>query len=108
MYDFSSSAVRVDNTDSVKFSVKVGIHQGSVLGPLLFTMALETSREFRSCLLRAMLYADDLVIIGESLVEFEERYLTWKNNREQRSDSQYRKDRDNEVWHERRTCVCIR
>ena len=108
MYGFSNSAVRVDNTDSVKFSVNVGIHQGSVLSALSFTMALETSREFISCLLRAMLYADDLVIIGESLVEFEERYLTWKNNREQRSDSQYRKDRDNEVWHERRTCVCIR
>ena len=27
-----------------------------------------------------MLYTDDLVIIAESLVELEERYLTWKNN----------------------------
>ena len=27
-----------------------------------------------------MLYADGLVIIVESLVELEERYLTWKNN----------------------------
>ena len=44
-----------------------------------------------------MLYADELVIIPESLVELEERYLTWK---EQRSESKYRKDKDNEVWHE--------
>ena len=27
-----------------------------------------------------MLYADDLVVIAESLVELEEKYLTWKTN----------------------------
>ena len=31
-----------------------------------------------------MLYADDLVVIAESLVELEERYLTWKTNIEYR------------------------
>ena len=61
-------------------------------------MALEAlSKEFKSGLPWEMLYADELVIIPESLVELEEGYLTWK---EQRSESKYRTDKDNEVWHE--------
>ena len=30
-YDFSNSAVRVNNTVGNKFNVKAGVHQGSVL-----------------------------------------------------------------------------
>ena len=98
MYEFSNSAVRVYNTVGNKFNVKIGVHQGSVLSPFLFIMVLEALyREFRSGLPWEMFYADDLVIIAGSLVELEERYLTWKNNTEQSSESQYRKDKDNEV-----------
>ena len=44
-------------------------------------MVLEAlSREFRSGLPWEMPYADDFVIIAESLVELKESYLTWKNN----------------------------
>ena len=81
MYEFSNSAVRVNNTVGDKFSVKVGIHQGSVLSLWLFIIVLEAlSREFRSGLPWEMLYGDKLVIIAESLVELEERYLTWTSN----------------------------
>ena len=39
------------------------------------------SREIRSGLQWVMLYADDVVVvIAESLVELEERYLTWRTN----------------------------
>ena len=70
MYEFSNSAVRVSNTACNKFNVKAGVHQRSVLSLLLFNMVLEAlSREFRSGLPWKMLYADDLVIIIESLVE---------------------------------------
>ena len=68
MYAFSDSAVRVNNTVGNKFNVKVGIHQGSVLSNLLFVMVLEVlSRGFRIGLSWEMLYADDLVIIAESV-----------------------------------------
>ena len=55
------------------------VHQGSVLSPLLFIIVLEAlSREFRSGVPWEDLYADDLVIIAESLEECVRRLLTWK------------------------------
>ena len=51
-----------------KFSVKVGVHQGSVLSPLLFIIVLEArSSECRNRSVWELLHADDLVIIAKSL-----------------------------------------
>ena len=62
--------VRVGKGYSEEFEVKVGVHQGSVLSPLLFIIVLEAlSREFRSGVPWEDLYANDLVIIAESLEE---------------------------------------
>ena len=79
MYMGSNSRIRINNTLSEKFNVKVGVHQGSVLSPLLFIIVLEAlSRECRDRSLWEMLYADDLVIIAESLEELETRFVAWK------------------------------
>ena len=42
MYTNARSCVRVNGTLSEKFVVKVGVHQGSVVSPLLFIMVLES------------------------------------------------------------------
>ena len=62
-----------------EFKVKVGVHQGSVLSPLLSIIVLEAlSCQFCSGVHWEDLYADDLVIIAESLEECVRRLLTWK------------------------------
>ena len=71
MYFNARSGVRIGEGYSEEFEVKVGVHQGSVLRPLLFIIALEAlSREFRCGVPCEDLYADDLVIIAESLEEY--------------------------------------
>ena len=41
MYRNAQSRVRINSTFSDSFSVKVGVHQGYVLSPLLFFCVLE-------------------------------------------------------------------
>ena len=79
MYSGSKSRVRINNMLGNKFSVKVGVHQGSVLNPSLFIIVLEVlSSEFRNRSVWELLYADDLVIIAKSLKELEDSYCSWK------------------------------
>ena len=49
------------------FEVKVNMHQGSALSPLLIVIVMESlSREFRVTLPWKLLYVDDLLVIGET------------------------------------------
>ena len=79
MYTNAQSRVHVGEGYSEEFELKVGVHQGSVLSLLLFIIVLEAlSREFCSGVSWKDLYANDLVIITESLEECVRRLLTWK------------------------------
>ena len=85
MYTNARNRVHVGEGYSEEFEVKVGVHQGSVLSPLLFILVLEAlSREFRSGVSWEDLYADDLVIITESLEECVRRLLTWEEAMEKK------------------------
>ena len=67
MYEGAQTVVRTTEGDSKAFSVKVGLHQGSVLNPLLFVIVMEMiSRELRAGLSLELLYADDLILMAES------------------------------------------
>ena len=67
MYVNARSRVRVNGQYSEEFGVGVGVHQGSVLSPLLFILVLEAlSHEFRTGVPWELLYADDLVVIALS------------------------------------------
>ena len=85
MYANARSRVRVGEGFSKEFEVKVGVHQGSVLSPLLFIIVLEAlSREFRAGVPWEDLYADDLVIIAASLEECVRGLLIWKEAMEKK------------------------
>ena len=65
MYRNTKSQVRINSTFSDDFLVKVGLHQGSVLSPLLFIIVLEAlSKEIRSGCPEELLY---------------EKLKSWKN-----------------------------
>ena len=68
LYKGCKTAVSVDGKLSRSFSVKVGVHQGSALSPLLFIMVMDVLREdVRDGSLMELLHANDLVLCGESL-----------------------------------------
>ena len=98
MYANARSRVRVGEGYSEEFEVKVVVHQGSVLSPLLFIIVLEAlSREFRSEVPWEDLYADDLVIIAESLEECQEALDLERSNGEERTESKCRKDKGHDL-----------
>ena len=60
--------------------MKVGVHQGSALSPLLFIMVTDVlTEDVRDGSLMELVYTDDLVLCGESLNEVKDKYGRWKN-----------------------------
>ena len=64
---------------SEEFLVQAGVHQESVLSPLLFAIAVNViSRNAREGLMNEIFYADDLVLMSESMENLKEKFLRWK------------------------------
>ena len=79
MYKHAKTAVRTQNGIGKEFEVKIGVHQSSVLSPLLFTILLEAlTKAFRGGLPWEILYADDLVLIAESEEDLIKKIQKWK------------------------------
>ena len=81
-YKGCKTAVSVDGKLSSFFSVKVGVHQGSDLSPLLFIMVMDVltvdERDGSLGSLMELLFADDPVLCRESLNEVMNMYREWK------------------------------
>jgi len=79
MYKGIKTAVRLESVRLELFDVKVGVYQGSVLSPFLFTVVMdEVTKNIRECLVKEILYADDLVLLGDDWKEVELWYSKWK------------------------------
>ena len=75
LYECSRTKVRVGSRTSEKFGVRVGVHQGSVLSPLIFAIVADVVTEHaREGLLNEILYADDLVLMSENTDDLRERF----------------------------------
>ena len=71
--------VRTDAGLRESFEVEVGLHQGSVLSPLLFAAVMDVvSSEARSGLPSELLYADDLVIMAPTMEQLGRRVADWR------------------------------
>ena len=100
MYKDVKSRVRVGDGYSEEFGVGVGVHQGSVLSPLLFIIVLEAlSREFRTGCLWELLYADDLMISAGSKEELLVKVDMEDIDGEKGPTCEHGEDKDNRVWH---------
>ena len=68
---------RVGTTEG--FEVKVGLHQGSALSPFLFNIVFDVlTRGVRRGVPWSMMYADDVVLWGETSGEVERRLEEWR------------------------------
>ena len=58
--------------------MNVGVHQGSVLSPLLFIIVMEAvTHSVREGVPWEMLYANDLVLVGKCKEELKEKLKKW-------------------------------
>ena len=82
LYNEASSKVVVAGGESDEFDLTVGVHQGSILSPLLFNIVIEeATRECRTEVPWEMLYADDLVLTARSKKEVVDKFIEWKGKR---------------------------
>ena len=76
--DGAKTRVKIESAYSEEFEVKVGVHQGSVLSPLLFAIVVDVIAEnARRGVVNKLLYADDLVIMSEDMEDLKERFWNW-------------------------------
>ena len=79
LYEGAKTRVRVGLELSEEFEVKVGVHQGSVLLPLVFAIVVDVVTEsVRNGLMSEMWYADELVLMSETMEGLREKVWKWK------------------------------
>ena len=78
LYHGAKTKVRVGSESSEEFLIQVGVHRGSVLLSVLFAIAADVISENAKGLTNEILYADDLVLVSESMENLKEKFLKWK------------------------------
>ena len=79
LHEGAKTKVRVDSMLSEEFEVKAVMHQGSVLSSFLIAVVVSVVTEYaREDVLSALLYADDLALMSETIVGIRDKFLKWK------------------------------
>ena len=80
LHDDAKTKVRVGSAYSEEFEVKVNVHQGSVLLSLLFAVFVDfITEKARRGVVNELLFADDLVLVNETMEDLKERFWNWKD-----------------------------
>ena len=80
LYEGSKTEIKVGSKFSEEFCITVVVHQGSVLSPLLFAIVVDVVTEnARGGLMKEVLYANDLVLLNETMESLKERFLKWRS-----------------------------
>ena len=76
LYTEDCTVVRTDAGLNESFELKVGLHQGSVLSPMLFAALMDVvSSETRSGLHSELLYPDDLFLMAPTMEQLGRRVV---------------------------------
>ena len=79
IYEGASTSVRMQDGDTEDFPRTIGLHQGSILSPYLFTLVLVVlTKHIQELAPRCMHFADDAILLVESREELSRRLKTWR------------------------------
>ena len=78
LYEGAKTRVRVGLELSEEFEVKVGVHQGSMLSPLVSAIMVDVVTESVRNGLMSEMYADDLILMSETMEGLREKFWKWK------------------------------
>ena len=71
--------VRTCDGNTTDFPINIGLHQGSALSPYLFALVMdEVTRDIQGDIPWFMLFADDVVLVGECRVRVNRKLEPWR------------------------------
>jgi Reverse transcriptase (RNA-dependent DNA polymerase) len=77
------TCIRACDGKSDAFSIKIGLHQGSALSPYIFTLVMdEITKDIQRDIFWCMLFADDVVLIDESIIGVDQKLELWRQTLE--------------------------
>jgi hypothetical protein len=83
MYDNVVTSVRTSDSDINDFSIKIGPHQRSALSCYLYDLVMnEVTRYIQGDIPWCMLFADDVVLVGDSWTWVNGKLELWKQTLE--------------------------
>lgn len=83
MYESASTNVRSEAGVTNQFNVEVGLHQGSALSPYLFLLVMDAlTSDIQEEAPWCMLFADDIVLVGEDATEVQSTLEIWQERLE--------------------------
>jgi Reverse transcriptase (RNA-dependent DNA polymerase) len=79
MYTNVVTCVKACDGESDIFSIKIGLHQGLVLSPYIFTVVMdEITKNIQGDISWCILFADDVVLIDESIIRVNQKLELWR------------------------------